>query len=81
MVSSKQKARIVDAAERSGAKLVLFGDPEQLQPIQAGAAFRAITEQTGFARLDEIRRQQDEWQREASVDFAGHRTGDALRLD
>ena len=78
MVSSKQMARFVDAAERSGAKLVLVGDPEQLQPIQAGAAFRAITEQTGFARLDEIRRQQDEWQREASVDFAGHRTGEAL---
>ena len=78
MVSSKQMARFVDAAERSGAKLVLVGDPEQLQPIQAGATFRAITEQTGFARLDEIRRQQDDWQREASVDFAGHRTGEAL---
>ena len=78
MVSSKQMARFVDAAERSGAKLVLVGDPEQLQPIQAGAAFRAITEQTGFARLDEIRRQRADWQREASVDFAGHRTGDAL---
>ena len=78
MVSSKQMARFVDAAERSGAKLVLVGDPEQLQPIQAGAAFRAITEQTGFARLDEIRRQRQEWQREASVDFAGHRTEDAL---
>ena len=79
MVSSKQMARFVEAAGQSGAKLVLVGDPEQLQPIQAGAAFRAITEQTGVARLDEIRRQGEDWQREASRDFAGHRTGEALK--
>jgi hypothetical protein len=35
----------------SGAKLVLVGDPEQLQPIEAGAAFRAIAERIGYAEL------------------------------
>ncbi|EJC82637.1 hypothetical protein Rleg4DRAFT_4353, partial [Rhizobium leguminosarum bv. trifolii WSM2297] len=42
----------------------------QLQPIQAGAAFRAITERIGFAELAGVRRQRDEWAREASRLFA-----------
>src|SRR3954454_18438659 len=67
MVSSEQMARIVQAVERDGAKLVLVGDPEQLQPIQAGAAFRAIAERTGSVELEGIRRQRESWQREASL--------------
>src|SRR3954452_15014826 len=67
MVSSEQMARVVQAVERDGAKLVLVGDPEQLQPIQAGAAFRAIAERTGSVELEGIRRQRERWQREASL--------------
>ena len=67
MVSSEQMARVVAAAERGGAKLVLVGDAEQLQPIQAGAAFRAIAERTGYVELEGIRRQGEAWQREASL--------------
>ncbi|MBO0134304.1 Ti-type conjugative transfer relaxase TraA, partial [Agrobacterium burrii] len=36
MVASKQMAGFVDAVVRAGAKIVLVGDPEQLQPIEAG---------------------------------------------
>jgi Ti-type conjugative transfer relaxase TraA len=78
MVGSKQMARFVGEVERAGAKLVLVGDHEQLQAIGAGAPFRAITERVGFAELQEIRRQREDWQREASVAFASHRTGEAL---
>ena len=78
MVGSRQLARFVDEVERRGAKLVLVGDPEQLQPIGAGAPFRAITERIGHASLSQIRRQRTDWQREASVAFATHRTADAL---
>ena len=67
MVGSRQLARFVAEVDRAGAKLVLVGDPEQLQPIGAGAAFRAIAERTGFAQLEEVRRQAEEWQRAASV--------------
>ncbi len=42
MVSSKQMAQLVEEATVRGAKLVLIGDPEQLQPIEAGAAFRDV---------------------------------------
>ena len=78
MVSSKQLARFVGEAERAGAKIVLVGDPEQLQPIQAGAAFRAVAERVGFAELEGVRRQGEDWQRQASQDLARHRTREGL---
>ena len=78
MVGSRQLARFVSEADRTGAKLVLVGDPEQLQPIGAGAAFRAIAERTGFASLEGVRRQSEDWQRAASKDFGQHRTGQGL---
>lgn len=42
MVASKQMAGFVDAVVGAGAKIVLVGDPEQLQPIEAGAAFSEV---------------------------------------
>ncbi|TAV82689.1 Ti-type conjugative transfer relaxase TraA [Rhizobium leguminosarum] len=70
MVSSQQMARVLDIVEQAGAKVVLVGDAMQLQPIQAGAAFRAITERIGFAELAGVRRQRQPWAREASRLFA-----------
>ena len=78
MVGSRQLARFVTEVEARGAKIVLVGDHEQLQAIGAGAPFRAITEEIGHVELSEIRRQRVDWQREASVDFATHRTAEGL---
>jgi Ti-type conjugative transfer relaxase TraA len=70
MVSSRQMALFVEAATTAGAKLVLVGDPEQLQPIEAGAAFRAIADRIGYAQLETIYRQHEQWMRDASLDLA-----------
>ena len=70
MVSSKQMALLVEEATVRGAKLVLIGDPEQLQPIEAGAAFRAIADRIGYAELETIYRQREQWMRDASLDLA-----------
>ncbi|MFK4259469.1 Ti-type conjugative transfer relaxase TraA, partial [Agrobacterium tumefaciens] len=70
MVASKQMAGFVDAVVRAGAKIVLVGDPEQLQPIEAGAAFRAIVDRVGYAELETIYRQREDWMRRASIDLA-----------
>ncbi len=78
MVGSRQLARFVSEVEARGAKIVLVGDHEQLQAIGAGAPFRAVTEQIGHAELSEIRRQREDWQREASVSFATHKTAEGL---
>ncbi|MFN7026282.1 MAG: Ti-type conjugative transfer relaxase TraA [Pseudorhizobium sp.] len=70
MVSSRQMALFVEAATTAGAKLVLVGDPEQLQPIEAGAAFRAIADRVGYGQLETIYRQHEQWMRDASLDLA-----------
>ena len=73
MVGTRQLARVAEQLEKRGCKLVLVGDPDQLQPIQAGIPFRDISQNVGAAHLTEIRRQNSDWQRQASRDLAdGH---------
>ncbi|SEI14714.1 plasmid mobilization system relaxase [Rhizobium tibeticum] len=78
MVSSQQMGRVLKIAEDAGAKVVLVGDAMQLQPIQAGAAFRVIAERIGSAELAGVRRQREEWAREASRLFARGKVEEAL---
>lgn len=78
MIGSRQMDRVLTAAESAGAKVVLVGDAEQLQAIEAGAAFRALTERHGAAEITEIRRQHEAWQRDATRELATGRTGAAL---
>ncbi|WP_269717206.1 Ti-type conjugative transfer relaxase TraA [Caulobacter sp. NIBR2454] len=78
MIGSRQMERVLSAADLAGAKVVLVGDAGQLQAIEAGAAFRALTERHGAAEITEIRRQREDWQREATRELATGRTGTAL---
>jgi Ti-type conjugative transfer relaxase TraA len=78
LVGSRQMERVLSAAEAAGAKVVLVGDPEQLQAIEAGAAFRALAGRHGAAELVDIRRQHVGWQREATRELATGRTAEAL---
>ena len=59
MVGSRQMERVLSAARAAGAKVVLVGDPEQLQAIEAGAAFRALAERHGAAEIGAVRRQRE----------------------
>jgi len=70
MVGSRQLGRVLAAAEKAGAKVVMLGDDKQLAAIEAGAGFRAITERVGASEITQIRRQSEEWAREASSEFA-----------
>lgn len=78
MLGTRQLARVLDRAEQAGAKVVLVGDAEQLQPIDAGSPFRAISTTIGTAEIAEVRRQHEDWQRQATSDFAAGRTDQAL---
>jgi len=78
MVGSRQLGRLVKAVHAAGAKLVLVGDAEQLQAIEAGAAFRAIAERVGVIAITEPRRQVEAWQRLATKELATARTAMAL---
>jgi Ti-type conjugative transfer relaxase TraA len=78
MVGTRQLERVLSHAVEAGAKVVLVGDPKQLQAIEAGAAFRSIHERHGGAEIGEVRRQREDWQRDATRDLANRRTGNAL---
>ena len=78
MIGTRQMERVLSQAERAGAKVVLVGDPEQLQAIEAGASFRALAERHGWAEISDIRRQRDDWQRDATKALATGRTGEAV---
>src|SRR6185437_1286847 len=78
MIGSRQMERVLSTAEAAGAKVVLVGDAEQLQAIEAGAAFRALTERHGAAEITDSRRQREGWQRDATRELATGRTGEAL---
>ncbi|PSJ43338.1 Ti-type conjugative transfer relaxase TraA [Allosphingosinicella deserti] len=78
MIGTRQMERVVSEAEKRGTKVVLVGDPEQLQAIEAGAAFRAIAERHGSVEITDIRRQRDQWQRNATRQLATGRTDEAI---
>lgn len=78
LVGSRQLARVMAQAQAAGAKVVMVGDAEQLQAIEAGAAFRALSDRHGAYELTEVRRQQVDWQRDATRQLATGRTVQAL---
>ncbi len=78
MVGTKQMERVLSHAAEAGAKVVLVGDPQQLQSIEAGAAFRSIHDRHGGVEIHEVRRQREDWQRDATRDLATGRTGNAI---
>ena len=59
MVDTRQMAELIKYAERIGFTLALVGDQKQLQAIELGGAFGAITERVNCVRLTEIFRQKD----------------------
>jgi Ti-type conjugative transfer relaxase TraA len=78
MVGTRQLARIVDECLRSQATLILAGDAKQLQAIDLGGAFAEISRRFGAAELSEIRRQREDWARNAVKDFSEGQAEKAL---
>ena len=79
MVGTRQMERLVAHSQNAGAKLVLVGDARQLQPVDAGGAFKAIASEVGEARPSQIRRQEEAWAREAVHKFASGNAQEGLK--
>ena len=79
MIGSRQLERVLAIARGYHAKVVLVGDPEQLQAIEAGAAFRSLLDRHRPATLSQVRRQRSVWMQAATRDLATGRTAEALR--
>ncbi len=82
MVGTRQWGELLNYVQRSGAKLIAVGDDNQFKAIEAGDFFRELKDQaaqqtqdqnghtTNLFSLQEIRRQQHSWMREASFQLA-----------
>ena len=71
MVGTREMSAILVAAQEAGSKVVLLGDRRQLAAVPGGSALRAVSEVLRRnAVLHDVRRQQVEWQRAASVAMA-----------
>lgn len=79
MVDIERFEKLLRAVQQLGVKLVVVGDGAQLQPVEAGPAFRLVTQRLGKAALNTVLRQKEEWQREATVLFGRQETHEAIQ--
>jgi Ti-type conjugative transfer relaxase TraA len=77
MVDSRTMHRLTEHANRASARLVLVGDHKQLQAVGAGGVLRHLAERDS-ARISEIRRQKDEWARDAVREFSRGDAAEAI---
>ena len=69
MLGTRDFARLFEHIKNAGAKLVCVGDNRQIASIEAGGMFQALSERLGTARLQENRRQHEEWMRDSVRQF------------
>lgn len=67
MVSTAQLAELSRQADHAGAKVLLVGDPAQLEAVDAGGFLGWMDRKTNPAQLDQVWRFRNEWEREASL--------------
>jgi ATP-dependent exoDNAse (exonuclease V) alpha subunit len=79
MTSSRDMATLMRAADDAGAKVILVGDWKQLQPVGAGETFRALDQELGSARLEQINRQNQEWERGTVKELSQGEAAQALK--
>lgn len=70
MVGTKEMNELLKETAKAGSKVILSGDTQQLKPVAPGSPLRLISETIGTERINQIRRQKVDWQRQASQHFA-----------
>jgi conjugative relaxase-like TrwC/TraI family protein len=78
MAATRAVAPVLAAASRASAKVVMLGDPHQLDAIDAGGLLLGLSRRMRTITLNENRRQREEWEREAIADLRRGRTTQAL---
>ncbi|MBL8676221.1 MAG: AAA family ATPase [Alphaproteobacteria bacterium] len=79
MVDIERFEKLLGAVNELGVKLIVVGDGAQLQPVEAGPAFRLVTTRLGKAELNTVIRQKEEWQKEATFLFGQQKTEEAIK--
>ena len=85
MIGSRPMSEILEKADSANAKVILVGDERQLQPIEAGGALKAVDQKLAqvnpeaSSRMEDIKRQHEEWMRETVKQAAQGNTKEALK--
>ena len=78
MADTDRLARLIETGDRTGAKLVLVGDPAQLSALGAGGLFAALAGRVPTAELSEVYRARNDWERDAWRELRDGNAGEAL---
>ena len=78
MVDSEMMEWLLTSAAECGAKVILVGDEAQLTSVARGGMFGILKRTFGAAELRDVRRQEDDWAKAASLDFAQGRVPEGL---
>ena len=78
MLGTAPFAKLLEHVDRAGARVIFAGDADQLQPVQAGAPFKYVSDIVGETKLVDIRRQKEQWARDAVHDLKAGRSYEAL---
>lgn len=78
LVGSVYGQKILKFASEAGAKIIITGDEEQLNPVQAGPAMKIMKMEAGSVKISEIRRQKELWMREMVFNFSKGNSRDAI---
>ncbi|MEG3619841.1 AAA family ATPase [Magnetovibrio sp. PR-2] len=79
MLDSVTMLKLFREVAQSGAKLVMVGDDRQLSSVSRGGLWPLLTDRHSASLMNEINRQEADWQKAASVAFSEGRIGDAVR--
>ena len=71
--------KVIDKVNSAKAKLVLVGDPQQLQPIGVGLPFESLIGSFDASEISTVRRQQVKWQQKATELLSRGKTEIALK--
>jgi len=77
MIANPDLADVIAQAADSSARVILAGDTQQLQAVEAGGGLSLLAEALGFVRLAEPTRFRERWEQAASLRL---RAGDTTVL-
>ena len=80
MVGTRHMRMLSELVERAGATLLLVGDPLQLPAVEGTPPLQFLARCYGAPVLKDIRRQEEEWAREAARKLAEGHVGEALAM-
>lgn len=80
-VGTRQLSTLLQAAEKFGSKVILVGEDKQLHAIEHAGALKYLSNPKiiGTTRIETIKRQKEQWARQAVADFRDGRVSEALK--